>query len=250
MNKKLHTSIAIVLFIIWLIILIFQVDNLDEIDSMLNTILVLVILLIVVPWERISNFKAAGIELSIYQGFKSAVDGYTDINSDAIIKILEKNKDKLPLINRSRVLWIEDRPRNIVGERRILRALGIEIIMGVPNVIDPSPIDALLDIDTDFDLIISDVQWRINEHKVSYGGIKYSLGLRLSENRPHLNKLPIIIYTGYQPSDIETIKKDISLGYHDKLYFTYSVEQLIEVAIKTLYEYRERPNKIGKKGAT
>jgi len=238
------------LLFIWLLVLFYNIINIKEITAFSTVILGAVVALLVIPWEKLTNLKAGGFELSIQKGFESAVDGYIDSNSEHLLEALEVNKENLPIINKSRILWLEDRPANILGERRILRALGIDIVMGVPNFIDPSSINKQIESDTDFDLIISDIQWKDESNNATYGGLNYVVGLRDSSQDINLKHLPVIFYTAYTDDQLSIIKQQTELKFYEDMYFSSSIEDLVERVIKVLIDYRSRPIKVGRKGAT
>jgi hypothetical protein len=74
--------------------------------------------------------------------------------------------------------------------------------------------------------------------------------LRDSYPDKNLKNLPVIFYTAYTDSDLSTIKEQTKLKFYEDMYFSSSVEDLVERVIKVLIEYRLRPIKVGRKGAT
>ena len=227
-----------------------NLESIDKLVSFTTIILGLVIALVVVPWDKLEQFKAGGFEISIEKNFKSAVEGYKNSKSEELMDVLSIYKDSLPIINGARILWVEDRPTNILGERRILRALGIDIKMGVPNITDPTPIYKNIETDNDYDLIISDIQWKDKENKATYGGLEFIRKIRDSNIDSNMQGLPVIFYTAYTKDQLEIIKEQTKLKFYNDMYFCDSVENLIDRVSRLLVEYRTKPLKIGKKGAT
>ena len=191
-----------------------------------NYILYLVtlsVLVIFLPWERLNSFKGPGIEI-----------GLSDSNIEKIIKeynIIENNKidknDKKKLSEtfkehkleieqsrNSRILWVDEKPKNVLPERRLLRALHIQTVMANTR----ESVNYYLNLDGDFDLIITD---------------RKGLGHLLSENEKpsnsvlddklppskqkkqdnirhkHIPKIPIIIYSAREQIVLENYIKDL-----------------------------------------
>lgn len=74
------------------------------------------------------------------------------------------------------MLWIDDHPEEIIGERRVLRALGVLVV----STNSSKSARAILEQDNDFDLIVSDLQ-RPSEPRSRfkrYGGIEFIKELR------------------------------------------------------------------------
>ena len=248
--SKIKYGLSGFLLIIWLLVVFNNIKDIEEISTFSTVILGITVAILVIPWEKLTSLKAGGFELSVQKSFESAVEGYIDSNSEDLLKALDVNKDNLPMINRSRILWLEDRPGNILGERRILRALGIDIVMGVPNVVDPSPICKQIEGDNDFDLIISDIQWKDKNNNPTYGGLDFIVSLRETGNDINIKNLPVIFYTAYTEDQLTTIKNQTGLKFYEDMYFSSSIEDLLERAIKVLVEYRSKPIKVGRKSAT
>jgi CheY-like chemotaxis protein len=77
------------------------------------------------------------------------------------------------------VLWVDDKPHTILGERRLLRALGVTVI----SAKNSEEALAILEQDNDFDVLISDVQRRGKcFEKVTDGGAVVRRGRRHSDD--------------------------------------------------------------------
>ena len=243
-------GLAVILLLIWCYVVYQNLANIDKLVSFTTIILGVIVALMVVPWDKLVHFKAGAFEVSVEKSFKSAVEGYKDSKANELMDVLTKYKETLPIINGARILWIEDRPTNVLGERRILRALGINIKMGTPDVIDPTPIYKSIETDNDYDLIISDIQWRVNKDEVTYGGLEFIRNIRDSKKYSNMQALPVIFYTAYTKEQLETIKEQTKLKFYDNMYFCHDVENLVDRVSKLLVEYRTKPLKVGRKGAT
>ena len=243
-------GLAIILLLIWCFVLYQNLGNIDNLVSFTTIILGFVVALIVIPWDNLKHFKAGGFEVSVEKSFKSAVEGYKNSKSKELMGILTEYKESLPIINGARILWIEDRPTNVLGERRILRALGIDIKMATPDIIDPTPIYKSIETDNDYDLIISDIQWKDKDNKATYGGLEFIRKIRDSEMDSNMKELPVIFYSAYTKEQLVIIKEHTNLKFYDDMYFCDAVENLTDRVSKLLVEYRTKPLKVGKKGAT
>ncbi|GAH82588.1 unnamed protein product, partial [marine sediment metagenome] len=98
------------------------------------------------------------------------------------------------------ILWIDDHPENIIGVRRLIRNLGIEVVM----VNSSELAQEKLILDNDFDMIITDVQRRGNSlNRVmeldnnymghpKHEGVNFLVKLRLDPNIKYeiVNSIP------------------------------------------------------------
>src|SRR5688500_15108173 len=130
-----------------------------------------VFLLWIIPWEelweRLREISVGGVGISLQQPDVQAAIGHISFDEehlrisgasekqvrDRLQRRLKSVEGQLQTVRGSRVLWIDDRPDTILGERRLLRALGIDI---VPASCSAEAWD-ILGKDNDFDLIITDV---------------------------------------------------------------------------------------------
>lgn len=243
-------GIAIGLLLVWCIVLYFNLENPENLVSFTTVVLGIAVALLVVPWDKLVHFKAGGLELSVEKNYRSAVKGYENSKTGELMDILSAYRETLPILNGARIFWIEDRPANVLGERRILRALGININMVTPTGTDPAPIYESIASDNDYDLIISDIQWRDKAGNPTYGGLELIRALRDTNIDGNMKRLPVIFYTAYTRAQLETIKQQTNLTFYENMYFCDMVETLVDRVSRLLIEYRTRPLKVGKKGAT
>jgi len=173
----------------------------DAIDTTFLQFIVVAFLIIVIPWERLKSFKAGGVEVALEQeNIKAAIDGLRldRIEDEELRNKLLDLDDKLSLVRGARILWIDDKPHNILGIRRLLRSLGIEIT----SAISSEAALKILTSDNDFDLIVTDVQRKGDSYKEVEGGIEIHEGvnfvvtLRKHED-PNIKELPVIFYAAY-----------------------------------------------------
>ena len=161
------------------------------VDSVVLGLVLAALLLLFVPIERLQSLKAGGIEISLD---KPQVQGAIATSGMGLIQNAELRSqllglaDQLGIIPGSRVLWIDDNPHTILGERRILRALGVEIVQADSSM----AAERVLKTDNDFDLLITDVQRPGGRHE----GVDFVGGLRKNPDTDHVVRaLPVVFYT-------------------------------------------------------
>ncbi len=112
-----------------------------------------------VQWERLTSLSAGQFEFKIDRPeVVHAVEGLSlpQVADERLRSLLARLESQLQQIQGSRVLWIDDKPHDIVGERRLFRALGLE----VATVSSSEEAAEELERDNDFDVVVSDVQRR------------------------------------------------------------------------------------------
>jgi hypothetical protein len=165
----LWARIILCVLIIVLAVIRLLVPATHGIDATFLAMMVLAIALLLVPWERVpwdrlGAFKAFGVEVSLLEQpqVRGAVESIIDPNSLSLGEELRARledalqfiADDVEKIHGSRVLWVDDEPNTVLGERRLLRALGIEVVPATSS----SQAEDLIERDAHFDLLISDVQ--------------------------------------------------------------------------------------------
>ncbi len=159
------------------------------------------VLILVLPWERLKSLKAGGVELTLDQPqVKGAIEGLglDRVEDKQLRDKLSNLAPEIEKVKGSRVLWIDDRPHTILGERRLFRALGIEVVTATLSEMA----EEILQRDNDFDLIISDVQRKGESYKLNNGveiheGVNFIVKLRNHYEDPIIKSLPIIFYAAY-----------------------------------------------------
>ena len=118
------------------------------------------------PWQRLSALRAGPIEFSLEQGqIRGAIDAI-DVHGterERIDATLSRLATDIELARGSRVLWVDDKPRRLVGERRLFRALGIETV-SVPTC--RMAAETLVR-DNDFDLLITSLEKAKEREEIS-----------------------------------------------------------------------------------
>ena len=202
------------------------------------------LLLLLVPLQYLKSFKAGALEFSLEQPqVRGAISGLNAdrIQNEKIQAHLLRLQDELLAIRGSRVLWIDDNPHGVVGERRLLRALEVEVVTAISS----EAAVAILEADNDFDLIITDVYREGSGYKVTGGfrnhdGTNFIVWLRTNHTDPVVKKLPVVFYAAYPFDDL--------IGYTASARVHYptpeicnSLEDLLPKVIKLLAESRTTP---------
>lgn len=166
------------------------------------------LLLILIPWERIQKVKAGPIELSLEAPAVKDVLSRVNLTEEErryLESAISQNLPDYETLQGSRILWIDDNPSRIVGERHLFRALGIRISTASSSEMAEEHLVA----DPDYDLIITDVQRTGQSYKLNQGipiheGVNFVVKLHSPEylgDDESLSKLiqaiPIIFYGAY-----------------------------------------------------
>ena len=220
-------------------------------DSTFILLLTIPPLAFLFPWHRLQNIKAFGIELILETpSARGAISGLEMSASDnrEIRRSLYNLRLAIEDSKGSRILWIDDHPEEILGERRILRALGVQVV----SANSTNSAKNILEEDNDFDLVISDMQRKSEPESEygRYGGIEYIKRLR-NANDPVSANLPVVFYTAYKPYQVEKILDQISAGNLSDIHFCYSVDGLIKKVFLILPAARAEVTRVkSKKQAT
>lgn len=258
-----------------------------------TTVLLLVgaaVLFVLVPWDKLTSLRAAGVEITLsLPHVREAVNsldqiGGKRVDNEQVLRALERLGDAIEAVNGSRVLWIEDNPSNILGVRRLLRALGadIHLVTSSRRAID------LLEDDTDFDLVISDLmrnkptecitfEWmcatvgasascppevieRDDGKDVDFEvrstpdgtriyqrreGVNFVVRLRTDpEGNPVAAALPVLYFASFPFLEASAYASPAQLPGFET-YVTISAELLIPTAVEMLRASRENPISVG-----
>jgi CheY-like chemotaxis protein len=208
-------------------------------DRTFLLLLAAAVLILLVPWERLTGLKAPlGFELTLDRpqvaGALKALR-LDRIKDRRIRKALESRAEKLEALRGARVLWHDDAPASIVGLRRLLRALGTNVVAVTDR---ETALDTLKN-DCDFDVVITDVLRRTN-NRYTNEGVVLVREIREHDN-PAINELPIIFFTfGPTQEAAERQVKDVSNTVPPPL-VTISADTLLPTVIDVLDEARRRP---------
>lgn len=173
----------------------------ESMDETFFLLIGLSLALLLLPIEKLTALKAGGFELSLekpqVQGAIRGL-GLERVEDKRLKGKISKHNELLPAIMGSRVLWIDDRPHKIVAERRLLRALGVDVTAATSSEMARG----ILDADNDFDLIITDVQRNGTTHELTGGvpiheGANFIVWLRKEYPDPVVRTLPVVFYAAY-----------------------------------------------------
>lgn len=217
----------------------------EWLDSTFLILIMVPALAFLIPWDRLTAFKAAGIELVLESpSVRGALSGIKMSSSDSrkIRRALYSLKNAIQDSAGSRILWIDDHPDHILGERRILRSLGVIILSA--NSSDSAR--KLLNEDNDFDLVISDMQ-RESEPDSKfkrYGGIEFIKEIRQSSTDSVVKDVPVVFYTAYRPEQIDRILNQVSAKDLSDVHFCNSIEGLLRKVFEILPAIRAEAIKV------
>ena len=201
LTQGMKIGIAAFLVVLAILRIVFHETLSPKMDITFFSLLAFAFLALVLPWEQLKTFKAGGVEISLEKPtVKAAIIGLglDRVDDDNLKNHLSRLDDELKMASGSRVLWIDDKPHNVLGARRVLRALGINVTTATSSEMAQD----ILDTDNDFDLIISDVQRKGVNYKQIDGGIEIHEGVNFAVVlRKHADQnirvLPVIFYAAY-----------------------------------------------------
>lgn len=240
---------AAIIIIVFVVIRYIYFDAVNvRFDATFFTLITLAVTILLLPWDRLETIKAGIFEFTIRNPvIKGAIKSLDiDIIQNRKLKReLKALEDDIEVIKGSRILWIDDRPLNIVGERNLLRSFGVVISFAVSS----KDAESLLVNDGDFDLIISDVQrlgdsYKFNEGVEIHEGTNFIAKIHTSKEYPEsIKSIPVVFYAAYEKERLERFTKPAKETAKDKkLIFTgNSVVELLTSVISILSELRKRP---------
>jgi CheY-like chemotaxis protein len=157
------------------------------------------------------------------------------------VDTIEAMTEDINQVKGSRILWIDDNPLTILGERRLLRALGLQIVMEA----DSENARMRLKNDSDFDLIISDLQRTAKTDKkvTIHDGALFVKEIRQDSMHPAIKNIPIIIYSAFREASVN-ILKDKGVTHFENIELCDTIETLLTKVILTLVQVRNNPIKV------
>jgi len=210
------------------------------------------------PWHRLSALKAGPFEFSLEQGqIRGAIDGIEILGGEKgrIDETLARLAADTERARGSRVLWVDDDPRRIVGERRLFRSLEIETVT-VATCRDAA---RKLFRDNDFDLVITSLvkSQEIKEMKdhPRNPGITFVQWLRGGDDESIreliddsqipakdtvTQNLAVLFYAALPPPDIRKAIQSLS-GLDPETSTASSLDELLKKSIRLLADLRSNP---------
>jgi CheY-like chemotaxis protein len=198
----------------------------------------------ILPWERLSTFKAGGVEISLDKPeVMAGLKGLNLINDEQLKNKLLKLNSEIEQVQGGRILWIDDRPNQVLSERRLLRALDIETIMAISS----DEAENILKKDNDFDLVITDMV-RVAEDVRLYNGEQVPTGvdfiIKLRHNKDDaIKSLPVIFYSSYGSREAFVRDTRPARDLEPEAELSNEPGTLLVKAIKLVAERRQQPIK-------
>lgn len=228
----------------------------QKLDTSVLFLITLAILVVILPWERLSSFRAAGVELVLDNpqvnkalNDLKALKDKERINDEKLWSQLRQLESEIELARGSRILWIDDTPDNVLGERRLFRALDIETVMAVSSEMAKS----ILETDGDFDLIISDMRSGENSKQGDKGlpeAVRFIQQVRAAEVKrsqldryKHIPSVPVVFYSGKKYAELLYLTQSVR-GPKSILHLASGVEMLLTKILETLAYVRSEPIQI------
>lgn len=230
----------------------------NGIDDVFLVLAGLAAIVLAFPWQRLSALRAGPFEFSLQSGqIRGAIDaidvqGAEKARIDALLARLAADVEHA---RGSRILWVDDKPRRLVGERRLFRALEIETV-AVPTCREAG--ETLMR-DNDFDLVVTSLE-KSKEREamlsrenpaVLFGqwlrgdeseGIRALMGDRVESpiEDAILNNLAILFYAAFPLPYIREKMQPLA-GYETPVDGTNSLEELLRKSIRLLADLRSNP---------
>jgi CheY-like chemotaxis protein len=213
-------------------------------DVIFFSLILAAFLVWLIPWERLQSVTVGSVGISLEQPqVQAAISGLDldRIEDEELRRRLLHREKELQSVRGGRILWIDDKPHNVLGERRLLKALGMDVTPAMSS----EAAEKILEEDNDFDLIITDVYRRGVNYKLIDGGepvhegTNFIVKLRRHDDK-HISHLPVIFYAAY---DWERLIKFTRPAREllPEPEISNSAVDLIPKVISTLSEERAKP---------
>lgn len=205
-QRFLRFGIAAFLATLSLLVLIFPKLIPDTITHIFYLLLIATIILVLIPLEKLVSLKIGDVEMLLAQPqVRGAINamGLSRIHNRRLRNALLGNQDDVEAIKNSRIIWIDDNPHLLVSLRRLFRSLGVQ----VTSVTSSHQALSVLSDDSDYDLIISDVQRndlpeRHQDAHKAHDGVNFIVYLRKTSKDSVLKNIPVIFYAAYPPDSL------------------------------------------------
>jgi CheY-like chemotaxis protein len=242
-TRALRISLSAVLITLAATRLLFPQWSEARIDVTLIALLAAALLIHLIPLERLKSFKAVGVEFGLDTPQVAAAINALSQNRIGNIELrerLERMADDLEIIRGSRVLWLDDKPNVVLNARRLLRALGVEVVTATSS----EKAEELLTADQDFDLLVSDVQRQGNSYRLNQGveiheGVNFVVKLRRSGD-PVLQNIPIIFFAAYDWERLVHFTRP-AREFVPEAQLSNAVNDFLVKVVKQLASIRRRP---------
>lgn len=254
-NQYVKVALSIVVVVLAVVRLAYHDTLSTRMDIVFFSLVLAVFLVWLIPWERLQSLSMGGFGITLnQQPIEAAINGLRldDVTTyaaspDELRQRLLRMESEIQAVRGSRVLWIDDNPHKILGERRLLRALGVDVVLAESS----ESAERQLEKDNDFDLIITDVQRKGESYKLVENGIQIHEGVNFivklrkhklppSIDDPNIRKLPVIFYAAYDWDRLVKFTRPArELSPEPEI--TNSEVDLFPKIIRKLYEERTKP---------
>jgi CheY-like chemotaxis protein len=233
----------------------------QRMDLIFLSLVLAVFLLWMIPWgelwERLREFSVGGVGISLQQPNIQAAIRHLSIGEeqlkitgssseevkDRLRRRLKSLEGELQTVRNSRVLWIDDYPHEILGERRLLRALGVEVTPASSS----ERAEEILKEDNDFDLIITDTLRGDTREGVDFI-VKLRTEATIHQRDAHIMNLPVIFYAADSWGTLVNVTHP-ARELPPEPEISISVDDLIPKVIRRLSEERRNPITVSAKKA-
>ncbi|MEJ2429545.1 MAG: hypothetical protein P8075_11590 [Deltaproteobacteria bacterium] len=220
----------------------------DRMDGTFFVVLGAAILLLLIPISRLRQLKAGSLELALDR--PEVAGAIESLNLERVEDVqlraaLKRTESQLLTIRRSRVLWIDDRPEKLVALRRLLRALGVNVV----STISSEDARRVLSADSDFDLLVTDVQREGDTHELTGGtpiheGTNFVVWLRTKHKDPVVRSIPVVFYAAYDWDRLVKFTRSARETQPEPA-MANSVPDFIEKVVNALAKARAAPLSVG-----
>jgi hypothetical protein len=210
------------------------------------------------PWQRLSALRAGPFEFSLQSGqIRGAIDSIDvqGAEKERIESLLARLAPDVERARGSRVLWVDDKPRRLVGERRLFRALDIDTI-ALPSCREAG--ETLMR-DNDFDLVVTSLEKGKEREAIQSrdnpavlfgqwlrGGSSHGIrelmgrGVEIPIDDAIVNNLAVVVYAAFP---LPYIREKIQpLTAHEApVDGTNSLYDLLKTSIRLLADLRSNP---------
>lgn len=257
-HQLLWTKLGLFAFLVAFALFVLLYPGLTDqkVDTSVLILITLAVLVVILPWERLTSLKAAGVELELDRpqidkaiGDLRTLKGKENINDEKVRALLKRLAPEIEQSIGSRILWIDNSPDNVWGERRLFRVLEIETVMAVSSDMATH----ILETDGDFDLLISDMR---GADGVEPGddakpeAVRFVEQLRETETArhqkdryKHIPPLPVVFYSGKQYSKLLDYTQSVR-GSEPIVVVAQGLETFLIDVLRILSQVRSEPSEI------
>jgi CheY-like chemotaxis protein len=249
MDKRLRMVLALVVVGILVARTAFYSAWSQRFDNVSLLLLAGVVLLLLLPWERLTSLSLGSVAVSldapqIHGALSASLDRVAD---ERLRRRLESMTEQLVLMRGARVLWVDDHPNEVLGERRILRSLGVEVMTATST----EEAVEVLRRDGDFDLLITDVQRPGGQSHQKTAGVPLHEGTNMIVALRKglldglaatgvVRKIPVLFYAAYDESRLLEFTR-AARELEPEAGAANDLEKLVWKAVQALAESRRNP---------